>query len=304
MNLLRALRTPAPVHTFALGASHLLYARLHRGRKALERVETQTLGAEWFSLGPVGLLHVDRAALANALTPLLARLEKPPQKASVVIPNGWLRSVVVDVGALPRQRQEAEEIVRWRLKKLLPCRPEDVRLDFIRGGDNGRLLVMLALDRPLGVIEDAFLAAGVHVGRLEPSVLALTTLLPPASDPALLVMVEERTLALVLVVAGKVALVRHKALPLDDRRAEAFVLRELARTLAHAREREAVSGVLNVWVTAPNTLLSELLAQWAGREQGVVIHQLSVGAGRVPELPQVETVKLWSLLATAWEGEV
>lgn len=304
MNVQALLRTPAPVHAFAAGGDQLVYGRLTRRRDALNRVEHAPLPSEWFSLGPVGLLQVDRQALAVALAAVMERLEKAPLQASLVAPNAWVRSVVVEVGALPRQRQEAEDVVRWRLKKLLPCRPEEVRLDFVAGGGNGRILVLLALDRPLVGVEETFAAAGVGIGRIEPAVLSLTALLPVSESPVMLAAVEERALALVVIGAGKPLLVRNKPLPADPRRAEAFIGRELTRTLAHARGQEGLSGPITVWLaSAPSGEASDEVERWAATETGVVVRRLGVGAGRVPDATGVPDVRLWSLLGTAWGGE-
>jgi len=302
MRLANLLRTPPPPHAFSAGVDALLYGRMGRDRQGLERVETQPLADTWCQLGPVGVLHVDKAQLDAAIGTLVKRLDKPPTRASLVVPNAWVRSIVLDVENFPRQRDEAEDVLRWRLKKLLPCRPEEVRLDWLRGGENGRVLVLLALERPLAVIEEVFAASGVHIGCVEPTALALTSLLPPASEAALLVTNEARSLGLVLVIAGKVALVRHKALPADAGMAETFAVRELARTLAHARERERTTGVVNVWVASPQPALVGVIADWSAREQGVAMHRLALGAGRVPEAPAIEPVRLWSLLATIWQG--
>ncbi|OFV81768.1 MAG: hypothetical protein A2Y78_01025 [Acidobacteria bacterium RBG_13_68_16] len=304
MRIQALLRTPASVHAFAAGENQLVYGRLNRRRDAILRVEHAALPPEWFSLGPVGLLQVDRHALAGGLAALIQRLEKAPQQASLVAPNSWVRSVVVDAGALPRKRQEAEEVLRWRLKKLLPCRPEDVRLDFVSGSESGRVLVILALDRPLAVVEETFSAAGVQLGRIEPAVLALTALLPAASTPVMLAAIEERALDLVVLAAGKPVLVRHKQLPADAARAEAFIGRELSRTLAHAREQDKLGGPVMVWLAAarPGETAGSV-ERWAAAENGLVVRRLGVGAGRVPEFTAIPDVRLWSLLGTAWGGE-
>ncbi len=304
MKLAALLRTPPPPHAFSLSGDGLLYGRMGRDRQGLERVEAQPLDESWCQLGPVGVLHVERAQLDAAIGALVKRLDKAPPRASLVVPNAWVRSIVLEVENLPRQRGEAEDVLRWRLKRLLPCRPEEVRLDWLRGGTNGRVLVLIALDRPLSVVEEVFAAAGVQIGRVEPTALALTSLLPPASEAALLVTNELRTLGLVLVVAGKVALVRHKTLPLDPAVSQKFALRELERTLAHARDREGMAGVVNVWVASPVQGVVDFIAEWSARQQGVVMHRLALGAGRVPETTAVEPVKLWSLLATIWQGAV
>lgn len=305
MNIQALFRTPAPVHAFAAGGDQLVYGRLSRRRDALMRVEHTALPPEWFHLGPVGLLQVDRQALAGGLATVTRRLEKAPKQASLVAPNSWVRSVVIDAGVLPRHRQEAEDVVRWRLKKLLPCRPEEVRLDFIPGGESGRVLVILALDRPLAVVEEIFNAAGVELGRIEPAVLALTALLPAVPTPVLLAAVEERALALVVLAGGKPVLVRHKPLPGDAARAEAFIGRELSRTLAHAREQDKLSGPVTVWLASAGAGEgSERVERWAAAESGVLVRRLGVGVGRVPEFTGVPDVRLWSLLGTAWGGQV
>jgi hypothetical protein len=304
MNLQTLLRTPAPVHAFVAGEDQLVYGRLGRRRDALTRVEHATLPPEWFHLGPVGLLQVERQSLAAGLATVLRRIEKPPKQGGLVIPNSWVRSVVIDGGELPRNREEAEDVVRWRLKKILPCRPEDVRLDFIPGVENGRILVILALERPLGVVEETFSSAGIQLGRIEPAVLALTTLLPSSAAPVLLAAVEERALALVVLAGGKPVLVRYKPLPADTVRAEAFIGRELSRTLAHAREQDVLGAPVTVWLASAGPgEASDGVERWAAAQSGLVVRRLGVGAGRVPERTAVPDVRLWSLLATAWGGE-
>ena len=303
MSLLSLLRTPDPVHTFSPCVDELLYGRLNGRRDALVRVERVPLPGDWFRLGPVGLLQVDRQALAGALGQLLRCLEKPPTQASLVAPNAWMRSVVVETEGLPRQRDEAEQIVRWRLKKLLPCRPEDVRLDFIPGKENGRMLVVLALDRPLAAVEEVFSTAGVHLGRMEPAALAMTALLPASVTPVLLAAVEEQALALVVLAGGKPVLLRNKPLPADAQRAEVFMTREITRTLAHAREQEGLTGPVVVWLASADGEDGAEVERWADGEPGVTVNRLAVGAGRVPPGSGVPDVRLWSLLGTAWAGE-
>ena len=302
MKLASLLRTPPPVHAFALGENELLYGRLSSRRDALVRVEVAPLAADWFHLGPVGLLQVERPVLDAALAAVLAPLERAPERASLVVPNSWVRSVLVEVGSLPRQREEAEEVLRWRLKKLLPCRPDEVRLDFRPGAENGRVLVLIALDRPLARVEEAFAEAGVTIGRLEPAVLALSSLLPGTSEPAVLATLENRALAIVVLGKGKTLVVRHKALPADARQAQVFVARELARTLTHAREQEKLGDRVELWLACANDDQHEALQRWADEDPGIEVRWLAMGPGRVPHLPGVPDVRLWSLLATASEG--
>ena len=303
MNVLALIRTPPPVHAFAPGEGELVYGRLNSRRNALLRVERAALPPEWFRLGPVGLLQVERQELASGVTDLIRRLEKSPRQASLVVPNAWVRSVVLETGELPQPREEAEEVIRWRLKKLLPCKPEDVRLDFVPSSEKGRILVVLALDRPLATVEEVFSAAGVHVGRIEPAAVALTALLPESPAPIVLAVAEERALSLVVLAGGKPVLLRHKPLPADTRRAELFITRELTRTLAHARLQEKLTGPLIVWLASADEEAVAEVERWADGEAGVTVNRLAVGAGRVPGATGGRDVGLWSLLATGWVGD-
>jgi hypothetical protein len=302
MKLATLLRTPRPAHVFALDDGGLIYGRHGRQREALERVERHAMPPAWYQLGPVGVLQVERQSLTDALVALLPQLEPRPTRASVIVPNAWVRYLVLDLEALPRQREEAEDVLRWRLKKLLPCRPEDVRLDYLPLGRAGRVFVELALDRPLAAIEGAFETAGVVVGCIEPAVMALTALVPLEAQPALLVTVEDRAFAMALLAGDRVLLARQKTLPSDEQRAGQQLIQELVRTLAHAREQEELTDMLTLWLAPPDHPAAVAAATWATGQDGLALRRLAVGEGRVPALPPVPTLPLWAMLATSWGG--
>lgn len=302
MNLRRLIHTPPPPHVFGVDADRLVYARLSRDRDLVERVERVALTPGWFQLGPVGVLHVERTMLGSALSSVFSRVQRPPSRASLVVPDSWVRTLVVDLESVPRQRAEAEEVVRWRLKRILPCRPDEVRLDFLPVGNNGRLLVSLALDKPLSAVEDGFAAAGIELGRIEPAALALTPLLPATPNSLLLTVVQERAFTFLLVRGGRVVLLRHKSIPSDLGQAAEFTLRELGRTVDHARERESVSGPLEVWLVSDEAF-AEAAQQWAGDSSLLLLRRLRVDRGRFPASWTDDQSALWPLLGCAWLGE-
>jgi hypothetical protein len=304
MNLKALLTTPVPPHSFLVDPERLVYAGLVRRRNAIQRVETVPMGEGWCRLGPVGILQVDRPTVAAALAALGRRLGKPPARASLVVPNDWVRSVLVDADGLPRQRQEAEDVVRWRLKRLLPCRPEEVRLDYSPTGDGERALVILALDRPLAALEEEFGAAGTSLGRIEPMALALTSLLPRGDGLRLLVMLEPRAVGLVLVGrGGEPLLVRHKLLLGNVSQNEAFLIRELSRTSSHVRAQAAVDSSIEVLLLGSEAELAETVANWAEQERGVTVRRLALEGGPWPVTPGLSPVQMAALLATAAGGE-
>jgi len=303
MNWKALLTSPPPVDAFALDDQALVFGRVARGSRAMVRLEKSVISTSWYQIGPVGVLAVEHQVLGDALATVLKRLDRRPSRAHLVVPNEWVRSIVVDAGELPRRREDAEDLVRWRLKKVLPCRPEDVRLDFIPGAANGNVLVVLTLDRPLQVVEEVFARAGVILGQIEPRALALTALLPASTGPSMLATVEERALALVLLAGGRVSLIRHKPLPADVARAEAFVIRELSRTLHHAREREGLAGPLLMRVAATVPALAEAVRAWAAEQDRVELFRLEVGDELVTPVAGVAPLQAWSLYGTLAEGQ-
>lgn len=298
MNPLRLLRTPSPPHAFAASFDRLVYGRLSSRRDALLHVAAVPLTAPWYQLGPVGVLQVERAGLESALRTLLTGLDRTPRHASLTLPDAWMRALVVDAGVLPRQRDDAEEQLRWRLKKLLPCRPEDVRLDYLQVGDNGRHLVLLALDRPLATVEDVFAGAGVRLGRVEPLVLAVAAL-APGRGPGVVVALDDRSLGIAVLSNGRLALLREKVLPASQARAQALLCHELTRSVEHLLLAEG--GAVSVWLAAVDEW-SEVVARWGMSTTGVTVRLLDAGAGRVPPVGGTRMDHL-ALLGGVWEGE-
>lgn len=297
MKLPRFLTTPLPPSVLALADDHITLASLARRRDALARADLVPLDKECFRHGPVGLLQVDRALLAAAIGRLAQEVGKLPARGTVLVPTAWTRSVQVDVGGLPRQRQEAEDVIRWRLKKLLPCRPEEVRLDYLPARADGHVLVILALDRPLSVIEETLAAGGMRVGRIETTALAVANLVPAVGGPCLVVVAEPRSLGFVAVEGGTVVLLRQKGLPGDASRAADFVAREVDHSLAQLESVAGAGAGVEMWVVAfDEELALEVEASVAQRPQ-VAVRRLVVGAERVPARTTLPGALLGALLA-------
>ena len=69
-----------------------------------------------------------RRLFGERLAQLLGGLSAPVREASLVLPDAWLRLTFVESGELPRAAEARDEVVRWKVKRLLPFRVEDLRL--------------------------------------------------------------------------------------------------------------------------------------------------------------------------------
>jgi hypothetical protein len=215
----------APPHVFALDAATLRYGRFVESGagwelRELRRVE---LGADTFQPGVLGGPPRDAAAFGERLAQLLGGLSAPVREASLVLPDAWLRLAFVESGELPRAEEARDEVVRWKVKRLLPFRVEDLRLTATevaplpRQGEPRRLLVGYALEALLVQLEETFAARGVWLGRITSESLALVPALGEVLGGAALgalAVVRDGGYTLLFTRRGEPVLYRFK--PLDD----------------------------------------------------------------------------------------
>ncbi|MGQ9496291.1 MAG: hypothetical protein ACUVRY_08605 [Thermoanaerobaculaceae bacterium] len=301
MKITDLLRTPRPRSVFALTHQAVIYGFLDGKRSGLERLESRAVAADCFQVGPVGLLQVKVERLKATLESLKASLGEWPKKASLVVPDAWLRTVLLELEALPRRREEAEEVIRWRLKKLLPCRPEEVRLDYVPSMTNSRVLVAFGLDKPLSLLEEAFASMGCHLGSLEPVSVAVAAVLPSNSRPFLLFSTFDAAMAAVVVAAGQVQLTRLKLLPNGEAKMHAMVLRELTRTVQLLGQYRLAEAGFSVVIGECSEGLAQAVQLWALEQRGVDVRRL----GHPPGVPQgsVSPLLTWGLVAACQPGE-
>ncbi len=120
----------APPHVFALDATTLRYGRFVEADSTWELRELRRaeLGADAFQPGVLGGPLREPAAFGERLRQLLALVSAPVREASLVLPDAWLRLTFIESLELPRAAEARDEIVRWKVKRLLPFRVEDLRL--------------------------------------------------------------------------------------------------------------------------------------------------------------------------------
>lgn len=214
---------PAPPHVFALDEKTLRYGRFVQAGGAWELRELRRveLPAEGFQSGVLGGPLREPALFGEKVAQLLAGLSTPVREASLVLPDAWLRLTFVESGELPRAAPARDEIVRWKVKRLLPFRVEDLRLataevaPLPQQSEPKRLLVAYAIEALLVQLEEAFAKAGVWLGRITSESLALL----PAVGEALaeaplgaLAVVRDGGYTLLFTRRGEPVLYRFKAL--------------------------------------------------------------------------------------------
>lgn len=254
---------PAPPHVFALEPGRLRYGRFARHGAAVFGFEEQRsaeLSGNLFSSGALAGALREPAELESAVGELLEGLSSPVEHASLVLPDAWLRLAFVETGDLPRGLDARDDVLRWKLKRILPVRVEDLRLDAVPAlplpaqQEPRRWLVGFALESLLGSLEAAFAAHGIWIGRVTNESLAVL--------PAVAGQIEgEATWCLVTVHRGGYTLlfargdqpILHRFRSLDPalsrEQHEELVVRDLRLTRAYFQEQlpeVPLAGVLLV----------------------------------------------------------
>jgi len=261
MNWERLLTSPPPATAWDLGVTDA--AVVHRtGQDGLHcALEDVPPGA--FEVGPVGLQAVDREAVAPVLTRLKGAAEGA-STAAVIVPTSWMRTFLLEADRLPRKENEIHDVVRWRLKKLLPVAPAELRLSVVKlpeAAGRKQIVVLAGIERAVASLESAFNAVGVQPGLITTRLFALIPRTPTGDRPLLLVQLEPAFLSLILVVGGVPRLLRTK--PLSPQAAIApSIVRELRLNLEYIRDTIGFGGEIEVKLVCDDGLLDAELRSW------------------------------------------
>jgi Tfp pilus assembly PilM family ATPase len=161
-----------PPDVIILDSEALVHVRMARGKKAPQIVQAKSyrLAADTFVPGVVTPQLTNEASLAEALRRL--RMESGRwDRASLLLPDSWLRINILDVPNFPESSKEAEDIVRWSLKRTMPIDSDLLRIRhevLSRSGTSSKVLAISAMDQTLTAIENVFEAAGIAVVVIEP----------------------------------------------------------------------------------------------------------------------------------------
>ena len=269
MNWEQLLTSPPPSTGWVFDSEMVAVA--HRSKTQEIHCAAEGLPVGGLDVGPVGL----QAIHDDVLGPVLATLRGVAEgtgTAAVIVPTGWLRSFLIDVDRLPRREDELTDVVRWRLKKMLPIPPTELRLAIIRLPESEgqkRLLVMTGIERAMAAIEACYSAIGIEVGLITTRLFALVPRPTGGTLPTLVVQHENYFLSLLLLVNGVPRLLRTKPLPLNDVEGKA-VLREAALTLGFIRESVGVDGEIEVRLNSERPEMDAMMRGWLADQTGLV----------------------------------
>jgi type IV pilus assembly protein PilM len=151
----------------------------------------------------------DGSAIRKAIEGTLGGISGRSRDVIAILPDTAVRVVLLDFETLPSKPEEAEAVVRFRLKKSLPFNLDDARVSYHAqaGGTGLRAMAAVVLNSVLQEYESAFRDAGYNPGVVMPSMLAALGA-ADAERPTLVVKVDARTIGIAILDQEQVLLFR------------------------------------------------------------------------------------------------
>jgi type IV pilus assembly protein PilM len=229
----------------------------------------------------------DRGRILDSVRQTLDSLSGRYRDVIAVLPDAAIRVVLLDFDSLPTKRDDAEGVVRFRLKKSLPFDVDKAKISYhTQTSSSGvRLVAAVALTSVIEEYESVFREAGYSPGVVLPSMLAALGA-ADADRPTLVVKVDARTIGIAILDKQQLLLFRN----LENPRGVTISGEQLAdevypsivffQDTYHLNiERIFVAGLADVGGAVP-----ALRAQTGAEVHELVgAAQLGSGAGSVPK---------------------
>jgi len=151
----------------------------------------------------------ERNSVISALRSALETLGGRSRDIVAVVPDAAVRVVLLDFETLPSGHEEAEGVVRFRLRKSLPFDVDKAKVSYQAetAGSGVRVVAAVALRNVVEDYEAAFREAGFSPGVVLPSMLAALGA-APADRPTLVVKVDAHTTSIAILDHGQLLLFR------------------------------------------------------------------------------------------------
>lgn len=123
---------------------------------------------------------IQRAEVLTALKRAVAEAGVKGGRAALTLPDIAGRVTLLSVAGLPRSHAQAEELIRFRLKRTLPFKPEDVAVSFQRltpTAEGDQVITVMAMRSVIEQHEGLLAEAGLRPGLVSFSTLELANLL-------------------------------------------------------------------------------------------------------------------------------
>ncbi len=237
----------------------VITARASKNAQQLEMITSRRLAEGALKPAMSGGNVLDSTALTNAINSALAAVGGNSRDVIAIVPDAAVRVLLLEFETLPAKLQDAEAVVRFRLKKALPFDVEQAALSYEarRVGQSVQVVAAISPKEVVAEYEAAFRAAGYTPGVLLPSSLAALGMVE-GETPTLMLKVDPLSITVAAAEHQELRLMRT----LDNPRGEGVSATELAEavlpsimffedTFGARIERIFITGVASIREVGP-----------------------------------------------------
>ncbi len=195
----------------------VIAAHAANGLVDLTSVRVAGAGAVVPSLTATNIIHRD--AVRTAVQEAVAAVAGRTRDLIAVIPDGACRIALLEFDGLPLKREEADAVVRFRLKKSLPFDVDHSRVSYqAQAPKNDKISVIAAvvLHSVLEEYETVLHEAGYGAGVVVPSLIAALGQVESAV-PTLVIKTDQLTTSVAILDGERMVLLRTLDNPTDTR---------------------------------------------------------------------------------------
>lgn len=187
----------------------VIAARAGERSNVLEAYTSRALPPETVAPNLTAANVLDGAALRQTISDALATVGTRSRDLTLILPDAAARVVLLDFDSLPEKVQDADAVIRFRLKKSLPFDVDKSAVSFQSTKSNGtvRVVAAVVLSSVLEEYESAFRDAGYQPGIVLPATLAALGAVNPVA-PTLVVKIDSATTGVAIVENDELLLFR------------------------------------------------------------------------------------------------
>ncbi len=209
---------------------------------------------------------VDPDSFVSGLKSAHSQLLSKSTRVAVSLPDGVCRIMLLDYEGRFKSRQEAKDLIRWKLKKSIPFDSADTHLDYqqlaVRENGDLALLVAVASRTVISQYEELITKAGLSPAGIACNTLNICRLfdsrLSLRSD-CILISFYGSTLSVVAFVAGVPEFIRSKDLP-GIAATDSRVYMEISSSLLVYKERHPDQPLQSIFSVAAPEVAQTFLA--------------------------------------------
>jgi hypothetical protein len=229
----------------------------------------------------------DPVAVKGTIASLMSRLRAKDEDVALLVPDPVIRVFVQHFDQFPRSPQEAEPMLRWKLKKSVPFEADETVISYMRQApreDGVDVVTALARLRIIREYESLAESAGLFPGVVMSSSLAAITLLDER-QPTLLARISGLALTTAIVREGILCGYRCTELPAQNVKLTPQMLLEEIFPVAAYYQDTWQEGIQSVRVAGLGSRLPDFVGPLEDEfrcEVRSLLHT-AVSEGRVPE---------------------